>query len=157
MRTAVAWLAGVLALLIVAVAVGMLGDAMGVPPAIYFDTPVGSEVDGEYTESDGGPTSFGHAVMLFSCVIALWVGRATFTRAWRAGFTPLGKITFQAWLIAAIALLPLGALFDLALVHRHGSVAFYVRLLLEVSIAGGVGWACHQWWKSRLSRAKGDE
>ena len=157
MRTALAWIIGFAALLIVGVAIGLLGDAIGVPPAIYHDQPIGREIDGEYSESTSSPTSFGYATMIFSVVVGVWAGRVVFARSWWAGFTPTGRLTFLAWLMATAILLPAAAVVDLALESKHGTVVFYIRLVLELGIVIGVGWSCHQWWKNRVAKSSRDQ
>ncbi|MFH0934407.1 MAG: hypothetical protein V1879_04320 [Pseudomonadota bacterium] len=110
--------------------VGMLGDALNVPPAIFHDTPIGYEVDGEYQESDSSLTSFGYATLILSFVVAVWAGRATYFQAWHASLTRESRLTFFAWLIGAVILIFAGALIDLALRVVHGPFKFYLRLFL---------------------------
>lgn len=157
MRTVTAWLVGIVGFLLVGVGIGLLGDAMGIPPAVHHNRPIGREIGGEYSESDSSPTSFGYATMIFSAVVGVWAGRASFARSWWAGFTPIGKLTFFAWLTSAAVLLPAGAIVDLAFQHKHGPAWYYIRLLLEIVTAAGVAWACHRWWKNRVLKSEASE
>ena len=154
MRTVSAWLVGILTLLVVSVGIGHLGEAIGIPPAIHHNEPMSREVDGEHTEFDSSPTSFGYSTMIFSFVVGIWAGQATFAKSLWAGFTTVGKLTFLAWLMATALLLPAGAVVDLAVQNRHGSAVYYIRLLLEIGIMAGIGWACRQWWKNRVAKAE---
>ena len=68
MGTALFLLLGLVIWVGLAVGLGLLGDATGIPPAIYHDPPIGYEIDGEYLETSSTPTSFGQALMiLHSC------------------------------------------------------------------------------------------
>ena len=157
MHTAAAWVVGFVAMITVALLLGLAGDAIGVPPLIFHDTPIGREIDGEYIESSSSATSFGLATMLFSWVVAVWAGRAVYAKSWGAGFTPVARLTFFAWLIGTAVLVVAGAVVDMAFQRRNGSIVFYARLLLELGIAAGVAWACHQWWKNRVARLQNRE
>jgi hypothetical protein len=151
MRTFFAWFFGVAVFLVVGVGVGIVGDLVGVPAYIYHATPVGYWVDGEYAETDSTTTAFGMGIMLLAIVLGVWSGRATFFASVRAGFSEKGNFTFFAWLMAAVVLCVAGALVDLAFRSVRSSLAGYLLWFVEVTIAVGVGWSCHQWWKNRVA------
>jgi hypothetical protein len=48
-------------------------------------------------------------------------------------------------------------LVHLAFKSFTGVFASYARMLVELGAAVGVGWACYQWFKNRVSRLEPDE
>lgn len=149
-RMPVAWLLGLFALLATALAIGFLGDSVGLPPVISLDTPLSlTTLDGDYIETYSLTTSIGLAAAVFSTVVAIWVGRAFYFSSVNAGFSPLGRLTYLAWLMATAILVCAGAVIDLAMRSIYGAYTGYFQFVLQATISAGVAWACYQWWKNR--------
>lgn len=150
-RTTLASLVGFTTVVLVALALGAAGDAIDVPPIVFFDPPLTREIDGDYQEISSATTSFGLAAGIFATVVGIWAGRATYSGGILTGLTPVARFTFLAWLMAATLLVFAGALLDLAFRHQYGWPASYVHGFLDISIAGGIAWSCRQWWKNRIA------
>jgi hypothetical protein len=151
MRMFLAWSVGILAWAGLFFGVGSLCESIGLPTDIYSPTPIGYEIDGDYHESNSSPTSFGIAMVVFSFVVAIWIGRAVYYCRLNAGLSPTGKLTLVAWLLATIALLILGALVDLLIRSVHGAQTYYLQLALEALSATIVGLLSYRWWKRKSS------
>ncbi|MGO4308138.1 hypothetical protein [Cupriavidus sp. RAF12] len=156
LRKLFAWFVGIAIFLALALALTWAGDALGVPSSIDLDGPTtitrGSDRYSYDEETDSSQTVYGLATGTLSFIVALWAGQAAYARSWSAGFTKKGWLTFWAWTMALTILTVVSVLTQLAFKSLHGGVAAYARMLIELGATAGVGWACHQWWKSRASQ-----
>jgi hypothetical protein len=96
-------------------------------------------------------TFFGEIAMVFSFLVALWAGRASYFQSISAGFTNVGRLSFFAWLIALTVLLCLSRVYHLAFAKFNGPIAYYAERLLGILTLFDVGWASHQWYKNRIA------
>ncbi len=162
MRTFLAWLVGFVVVLCLGVGLTAAGEALGVPSSIDLDGPTTvTRGSGRYSydeEVTSLQTAYGYASGAFAVVIALWAGQATYHRKLNAGFTSKGWFSFFAWLLALTILMVISVLIHLTFGQFHGTIAYYVRELLELAAVVGVGWASYQWYKNRVARlTTGDE
>lgn len=155
MRSFVAWVLGIIVFIAVGVGFSFVGEQLGVPSSIDLDEPTTvTRGSGRYSydeEVTSFQTSYGYASGAFAIAIGLWAGQAAFHKKLRAGFTKEGWFSFSAWLIALGALMVISVLIDLAFAKFHGALAYYIRMFLELSAIGSVGWSAHQWYKNRVA------
>ena len=152
MRVALGWIVGFVATIAVALLLTWAGEAIGVPSAVHLAEPIIVTSYDNDELVDSGQTSFGLAAGAASLVIGIWAGQAAFFGQWNARFTRTGWCTFAAWLMACGILMIVTALTHLAFRSAGADSARYVKMVIELGAAAGVGWACHQWWKNRTAR-----
>jgi hypothetical protein len=154
MRTAIAWIVGIITFLAVGLGLAFLGDALGVSISIDLDRPTTiTHGSGPYSydeEVTSLTTSYGYTSGVFAFLIGLWTGQAVYVQHWNAGFTKKGWYSFFAWLIALTALMVVSVLVHLAFRSFNSAFASYIRMFIELGAVLGIGWACHQWFKNRV-------
>lgn len=155
MRSFLAWVLGIIVCIAVGVGLTFVGEKLGVPSSIDLDEPTTiTHGSGRYSydeEVTSLQTSYGYVSGAFAIVIGLWAGQAAFHQKLGAGFTREGWFSFLAWLIALGALMVISVLIHLAFAKFHGALAYYMRMFLELSAIGGIGWSAHQWYKNRIA------
>lgn len=154
MRTAIAWVIGFITALLVGVGLTFIGDVLGVSTSIDLDGPITmTSGSGRYSydeEVTSLMTMYGYTSATFAFLTGLWIGKATYTRHWNAGFTQKGCYSFFAWLIALATLMIVSVLVHLAFRPFTGVVASYIRTCIELGAVFGIGWACYQWFTNRI-------
>jgi hypothetical protein len=141
MRTAIAWIVGIIVFFAVGVGFTFLGDSLGIPIT----------TDGYHDEATSLTTSYGYASGIIAFLGGIWSGQAIYARHLNAGFSKRGWFSFSAWLMALGILVVVSMLVQLAFRSFNGALAAYIRMFIELSAMLGVGWACHQWFKNRVN------
>ena len=154
MRTAIAWVVGITTILLVGLGLTFLGDALGVLASTDLDGPttitIGSGRNSYDEEVSSFMTLYGCTSTTFAFLCGLWIGQATYTRRWNAGFTQKGWYSFLAWVIALTTLMIISVLMHVAFRPFTSVFASYIRTLIELGAVLGIGCACYQWFKNRV-------
>lgn len=157
-RPVLGWVVGIASFLATMLALGWLGDWLGVASSVDLDEPVtvqlgsGRTIVEETTSSL--TTHYGRLSIALALILALWVGFASTSARLDAGWNRRGWVSWQAWFVTltgSIAWTVFWArIFQGA--HFRGVYLAYDVLTLGGTIA--LGLLCYRWWRSQVDRIK---
>lgn len=154
MRTAIAWVVGIVVWLVLDRVGHYLGGMVGVPVMVFYDETQVIQHRFYEEEVDSAFTTFGLGVVGMNIMLATRAGMAAYHQMPHAGVSPKAELQFRAWFGGLALLCVIGALlyraFGQPYSNPSGSIGHSVFRILELCAVAGSAWTMKLWYDNAL-------